>query len=208
MSKPRRLSTSLRLRWLAWRARWSVPSLLAAHDERRVVSVVVAVNGGLAILVVGLLAWCVDLPLLFPALGPTAFILFSKPFSADATPRSVVLGHFTAMISGVAVRHLVGLACGNPISLESTGWPIFCSASLALAATCLLLVWLSCPHAPACASALILAVGAVDDWRGLLAMAVGVVILTLQAVCVNRFACLNVPVWSPGGKDTDQPTSD
>jgi CBS-domain-containing membrane protein len=207
MPKTKGLSTQLRLRWLTWRARLSVPSLLAAHDERRVVSIVVAVNGGLAILVVGLIAWYSDLPLLFPALGPTAFILFSKPFSPDATPRSVVVGHFAGIVSGLVVGQLVGLLW-SPVTLETAGLHTFCGAALALALTCLLLVWLSCPHAPACASALIVALGVVDDWRGLLAMAIGVVMLTLQAVCVNRFACLDVPVWSTGRKKADRATSD
>lgn len=208
MSKTRRSTAQLRLRWATWRARLSVPSLIASHDEHKVVSIVVAVNGGLAVLVIGLIAWWTDLPLVFPALGPTAFILFSKPFSADATPRSVVLSHFTGMISGLAVRYLVGLAGEDATSLESAGWLTYCGASLALALTCLLLVWLSCPHAPACASALIVAIGAVDDWPGLLAMAIGVVILTLQAVCLNRFACLNVPVWSRGRQNTDPAKGD
>ncbi|MFQ5805555.1 MAG: HPP family protein [Phycisphaerae bacterium] len=207
MSKARRPST-LRLRWRTWRARFSIPSLLASHDEHGVVSIVVAVNAGLAILVIGLVAWFTDLPLIFPALGPTAFILFSKPFSPDATPRSVVVGHFTGMISGLVARYVVASVCDDPISLGSTGWPSLCSASLALALTGLLLVRLSCPHAPACASALIIALGAVADWRGLLAMAIGVVMLTLQAICVNRLACLNISVWSAGSENIDQRGSD
>ena len=98
---PTRRPLSLRLRWLRWRARLSVPSLLASADERSVVSRVAAINGGLAILIISLFAWLTDLPLLFPVLGPSAFILFSKPFSADAAPRSVVGGHFIAMATAL-----------------------------------------------------------------------------------------------------------
>ncbi len=200
---PRHLS--LRARWLSLRARCSVPGLIAAVDESIVVSVVAAVNGGLAVLTISLCAWITDLPLLFPALGPTAFILFAKPFSPDAAPRSVILGHLVGMISGLAAWHLVGLVCRSPVSLEAGGWPACISASLALALTCLLLVRLSATPAPACASALIVAVGGVTGWPGLLAMVVGVVIVTLQAVGVYHLAGLNTPIWSPRREDLAQP---
>jgi CBS-domain-containing membrane protein len=196
---------SLRARWLSLRARFSVPGLLAAVDEHRAVSLVAGVNGGLAVLTISLFAWITDLPLLFPALGPSAFILFSKPFAPDAAPRSVVLGHLVAMGCGLATRHLVGFVSGSPVSLEAGGWPAVASASMALALTCLLLVRLSTPHAPACASALIVAVGGVSGWLGVPAMALGVVIVTLQAVCVYRLAGLNTPIWSARRPDNLRP---
>ena len=194
---PTRRPISLRLRWLRWRARLSIPSLLASADERSVVSRVAAVNGTVAILIISLFAWLTDLPLLFPVLGPSAFILFSKPFSADAAPRSVVIGHFVAMATAVASWQLVSAAYGQPVSMDDAQWPTIVSASLALAVTCMLLIRLSCPHAPACASALLIALGAVTEWREVLALAVAVVVLTLQAVCINRIAGVNVPLWSP-----------
>lgn len=69
-------------------------------DERKAVSVVTAVHGGLAILAIGFFSWITDLALTFPALGPTAFILFSSPTSESAAPRSVILGHFCGIASG------------------------------------------------------------------------------------------------------------
>ena len=195
---------SFKRRLLIWRARLSVPSLLAGRDERKVISLVTAVNGGFAILILGALAWIIDLPLLFPALGPSAFILFSSPFSRAAAPRSVVLGHFAAMLSGWVVWHLVSLICGQPLTLELAGWPVFISGALALAVSCVLLVRLSCPHAPACATALIIALGAASDWAALLGMAAGVLLLTTQAVLISRIAGINVPTWSPGCEQSRQ----
>ncbi|HUU84852.1 MAG TPA: HPP family protein [Phycisphaerae bacterium] len=174
---------------------------MAGSDERRVVSIVTAANGGIAILIIGLLAWLVDLPLLFPALGPSAFILFFSPFSPAAAPRSVILGHFAAITAGFTVWHLVSLAWGEPVFLERTGLPVFVSASAALAVTCVLLARLSCPHAPACATALILALGAASDWTALLGMATGVLLLTAQAVLMHRVANVNIPTWTPRSED-------
>lgn len=195
----RRLSFKQRLS--RWRARLSIPSLLAGKDERSIISLAAAVNGGVAILVISVLAWLVDLPLLFPALGPSAFIVFSNPFSPAAAPRSVIVGHFVAMAMGIVVWHLVTLVGGRPVSLDGGGWPLLASASVALAATSGLLVWLSCPHAPACATSLIIALGAATAWSHLLGMAVGVVLLSAQAVLMNRMAGVNIPTWSPHPDD-------
>jgi CBS-domain-containing membrane protein len=106
------------------------------------------------------------------------------------------------MASGLAVRHLVALVCNGPVALESGGWPPLISASLALALTCLVLVRLSAPHAPACASALILAVGGVQSWPGVAAMAAAVLILTFQAICVSRIAGVDMPTWSHRPRNT------
>jgi CBS domain-containing membrane protein len=186
----------LRRHLLIWRARLSVPSLLAGRDEGRVVSWIAAINGGLAILVISVLAWLIDLPLLFPALGPSAFLLFSNPFSAAAAPRSVIVSHFAAIAAGVVVRSVVGLAWGAAVTLETGGWAVFASASWALAITCILLIRLSAPHAPACATGLIAALGLASDGWTMLGMAAGVVFLTAQAVVMNRFAGVRTPTWS------------
>ncbi len=198
------ITRRLRLRrWCSrWRARLSIPSLLAGSEERKIISLVAAVNGSTSILILTALAWLVELPLLFPALGPSAFILFSSPFSPAAAPRSVILGHFVAIAVGCVAWRLVSAATGYPVSLETGGWPVLVSASMAMAATCLLLVCLTCPHAPACASALITALGAANGWVPLLGMAAGVVLLTVQAALISRLAGVSTPIWSPRPHDT------
>jgi CBS-domain-containing membrane protein len=106
------------------------------------------------------------------------------------------------LAAGLVVWYLVGLACGQQISLATGGWPAFVAASLALASTCLLLVWLSCPHAPACATALIFALGAAADWTSIIGTVAGVLLLTGQAVLINRVVGVCVPGWSPRRVDT------
>ncbi|MFQ6049283.1 MAG: HPP family protein, partial [Phycisphaerae bacterium] len=65
-----------------------------------------------------------------------------------------------------------------------------------LAVTCLLLVRLGCPHAPACASALVVATGGVVHWSGLLCMFLAVVLLTVTAVGIHRIGSVRAPAWS------------
>ena len=194
----RRLSLKTRLAVL--RARYSVAGLLARLDERKAVSVVAAINGGLVILAIGFFSWITDLPLIFPALGPSAFILFATPTAESAAPRSVIVGHLAGIACGWAVWHVVSAGCGAPVSLETGGFAPVASASLALGGTCGLLVRLSCPHAPACASSLIIAMGGVTDWLGVLLMAFAVVWITVQATAMNRLAALPVATWAPASR--------
>jgi CBS-domain-containing membrane protein len=190
-------SLSLKTRWLVWRARVSPPALLARFEERKVVSALAAVNAGMAILTIGLVAWLTDLPLVFPALGPSAFILFSAPLSPAGSPRSVILGHLTAMACGYAAWLLVSGASGATVTIGSGTWPPILSAVLALAGCCLVLIRIACPHPPACGSGLVVALGAVTEPTEMLIMALAVVWLTAQAVFMNRLAGLPVPAWRP-----------
>ena len=191
-----------RQRLLQLRARMSIPALLAGYDEQRIVAIVTAVNASLAILTLIAIAWLVDLPLLFPALGPSAFLLFSEPFSRSAAPRSVVLGHSIGISVGYASWQLVSILSGQVVSLEDGGWPILLSASLAMAACSILLIYVTCQHPPSCASALIVAMGAANTGVAILGMAAGVLLLTLQAMIVNRLVGLRSPIWSPRADDT------
>ena len=192
---------SYKMRWLRWRARLSIPALLTRFDEQKVVSLVTAVNGGMVILTLGVFAWLTNLPLLFPALGPSAFILFSSPLSPAAAPRSVVLAHLTCLICGYIVWLLMSFAVGEPVSMEAGGWPVFTSASLALVLGCVLMIRLSYSHPPACASALVLAMGGAPHVSDVLLMSLAIVWLTAQAVGMNRLAGLPVPLWSPRNLD-------
>jgi len=196
MSKPTE-HISLKGRWLIWRSWFSTPALLCRFDERKVISVIAGINGILAIGMISFFAWLTNLPMIFPALGPSTFILFTAPFSPAGAPRSVILGHWVCLACGVAVWHLMSYLGGAPVSVEAGGWPLFCGAALALGMSCLLMVRLSCPHPPACASSLVVALGAVTDYRDVMLMAAVIVWLTTQAVAMNRLAGLPVPLWSP-----------
>ena len=61
-----RRNQRLRRFWLRLQANYSIPSLLARHDERRVIAWATAIMGGISILIIGHLAWLMSLPLIFP----------------------------------------------------------------------------------------------------------------------------------------------
>ena len=188
----RALRTQLRI----WMARASLPALLARADERFAASWFAAINGAFAIGIVVTAAWIGDAPLMFPALGPTVFILYSAPLSPAATPRSVIMGHYIAIIAGTAAWHATSHASGNVVTLEASGCPAICSATIAMGITALLLIRLRSSHPPACASAMIVALGGVGHWFDLLCMAIAVLLVTGQAIVVNRLAGLPYSLWS------------
>ena len=197
---------SLRTRWFLLKARLSTPALLGRFDERSVISLVTAINGAVSILTIGLFAWLMDLPLLFPALGPSAFILFSSPMTVGAAPRNVILGHVSSLLIGWAVVQVVATMTGGTVSMATGGWPLFVGAAVVLGCSCLTLVLLSCPHPPSCASGLIIVMaGGAVVVGDLLFMALAVVCLVFQAVALNRFAGLPVPFWRPRCESFEQP---
>ena len=182
--------------WLrVLRAQLSLPVLLSQTDETRIIAISAAINGGVAILIIALAAWLSGLPLLFPSLGPSAFLLFTRPFCTASAPRSVILGHTIAIGCGWTAWIAVSRLTGAPVSLPESGWPLCLSAILAFMMTSLLLMRLSCPHAPACASALIVATGAMTQWHELLVMLAAVFILAGQAMIIHRLAGVRGPLW-------------
>ena len=185
----------LRTRWRLLKAQLSVPTLLSRLDERKVVSIVAALDGAAALLVISLAAWWSGLPLLFPSLAPSAFIMFTRPFSEAASPRSMILGHSMAIGCGWLSWTTMSFVFGHPVSLAHLDLALCLSADLAFALTCILLVRLSCHHAPACATALIVASGGITAGTDMLIMVVAVVLLTYQGVLIHRLLGVHAPLW-------------
>ncbi|MCP4711675.1 MAG: HPP family protein [Planctomycetes bacterium] len=188
---------TLRTRWIILRAQWSMPALLSHLDESKVVSITTAMNGAVAIFTIGFFAWLTNLPLIFPALGPSAFILFSKPLSTAAAPRNVILGHWMSLLCGWVSWWGISKIAGHPVGIESGGWSLFLSASVALALSSLFMIRISCAHPPACSSSLIVALGLFSSGGQVLIMGAVVIWLTYQAVIMNHWAGILSPIWAP-----------
>ena len=182
--------------WLIWRARLSIPALLARYDDKKVLAVVTAIHAGLAILLIGVFAWLTNLPLVFTTLGPSAFIFFATPLSRDASPRNAILAHAFGLAIGWTVWNLSLFLSSGTINLQTDHFVILCSATTALSLTALLLIHFSCTHPPACASSLVVALGLVTHWQEVALMMGVIVWLTAQAWALNRLAGLPVPIWS------------
>ena len=174
-----------------------IPRLVARYPERLVWMVFVFVNGFVAIAILATLAMLSKAPFIFPSLGASAILMFYSPPLSTASPRSVVLGHAIGIVCGFAALVLTGLQ--NSPSALSMGidGPRVIAAALSLGATGAFMVLFRVTHPPAGATALVISLGVFTKPYQLPIMELAVIVLTLQAIIVNRMAGVDYPLWTP-----------
>ena len=124
------------------------------------------------VLVPGVAAWLVGRPLIFPSVGPSAYVLVSKPRENRA--RRVIGGHLIGVVCGLIAHHSLakGLSlAGLSQPLSPTGLHIVASGVISMALTTTLMTALRASHAPACATTLIVSLGVLSGlYDGVLIM--------------------------------------
>lgn len=149
----------------------------------------------LAIALSGTAAWAFDEPLLFPSLGATAFLFFETPMAEVASPRNAIIGHFVAIAAAMAAIAAFGLI-DAPSVYEGGVEPARIGAvAFAVALTGGSLRLLRAAHPPAGATTIIVASGLLDEPKQLVAVAVGVLIVTAAGFGLNRAMGVPAPVW-------------
>ena len=183
------------LRGLFQRTR--VPWLLKNHARVPILALFGFINGCLSIALMSILALVTGSPFIFPSLGPTAFLFFYTPLAPAASPRNTLIGH--AIGAGVGYFSLVvtGLTAAGPALAVGVTWPRVIAAALSLGLTAGLMVLLKSPHPPAGATTLIVSLGILTGLWQLALLMVAVVLLTLQAIGINRLAGIPYPFWNP-----------
>jgi CBS domain-containing membrane protein len=72
----------------------------------------------LSLAVSGLAAYFTGQPLLFPSLGPTAFLFFEQPMAEMSSPRNTLIGHLVAVLAGALSLAVFGLLEDPSILVE------------------------------------------------------------------------------------------
>jgi CBS-domain-containing membrane protein len=175
---------------------FSLSRLLDRFPERTVWAGFLFVNGFIAIAIAAAAAMVLRTPLVFPSLGPTAFLFFFTPTVPDASPRHAIFGHAIGILCGYGSLLLVGLQYAPSAMAAGIGPRRGLAAALSLAATGALMVLARTEHPPATATTLIISLGIVTAPLDLLILEAAVVLLTVQAIVVNRMAGLDYPYWS------------
>jgi len=177
--------------------RFRLRDRLERRDSNLVLGAFSMFNGGLSIVLMALGAYAAGAPLVFPSLGPTAFLLFYLPRLPMAAPRNVLGGHLIGLLAGFAslsafglLNHPAALVAG--VTLARVG-----SAAVSLGSTAGLMVWLRVPHPPAAATTLLVSLGIVLRPIQLFALFVALVMLVLQDIMINRLAGIDYPLWAP-----------
>ncbi len=178
------LLAHLRLEWLL------------QHFPTRVVwAIYVCINGFITIGLLALLALLTGSPFVFPSLGPTAYLFFFSPLAEASSPRNTILGHAIGLICGYAAFALT-VASSPPFGLHpGVHGPRVLAAALSLSATGALMALFRVSHPPAGATTLIVSLGIISQPKELVIIEVAVVLLTAQALAINRLAGVPYPLW-------------
>ena len=169
--------------------------LLAKFPQRLVWAVFVLCMGFLSIAILSAVAMISHTPFVFPSLGPTAILFFFHPMSASASPRHALYGHAIGILCGYGSLVLMGLQHAGSGVGGAVGPRRLFAVALSLGATAFFMVLLKVAHAPAGATTLIVSLGIITLPWHLAVIEIAVALLCLQAICFNRLAGLNYPLW-------------
>lgn len=150
----------------------------------------------LALAVSGLIAYLSKQPLLFPSLGPTAFLFFEPPMAAVSSPRNTLIGHAVAILAGALSLAGFGLLDNPSVLAEDVSLARIGAGALSVALTAAVLILLRSSHPPTGATTLIVSLGFLQTSFEMAALMAGVVILTIAGWILNRAAGVPVPVWA------------
>lgn len=147
--------------------------------------------GGTAITAVGLVDHFSGWPLLTAALGPTAYLLIAHPRSMSARLRNAMLGHSVAVAVGLAALAIFGL--WNAASIATVGHGSLRqagAAGLAVGVTLFFLHALRAHHAPAAATALLIATDQARVGPPLYGLVIGLAAILALAYVLNAIPFL------------------
>ena len=178
-------------------ARLRLTSLLERYPRPAVMGVFAFLNGVLTIGLLAVVAMVTDTPSLFPSLGPTAFLLFSTPMLATASPRNTIEGHLIGVLAGYLSLVLFGLTDAPATVVEGVSASRVLAAALSLGLTSGVMVVLGRSHPPAGATTLIVSLGLLREPWQLAVLMLAVVLMVVQGFVINRLAGLRYPVWAP-----------
>src|SRR5436305_14731751 len=174
-----------------------LPWLLQHYAKVPVLALFSFINGCISIGLMAALAVLTNSPFIFPSLGPTAFLFFYTPTAPSASPRNTIIGHAVGALAGYLSLVVTGLTMAGPALSVGVTWPRVIAAALSLGLTAGLMVLLKSPHPPAGATTLIISLGLLTKPLQLLILMVAVVLLTLQAILINRLSGIPYPLWNP-----------
>lgn len=167
-------------------------------NPRLLLLLFIFIAGAVALGTISIIAYLTRLPLLFPQLGPSAFILFHTPMSVTASPRNVLLSHTLAVASGLFALWLVGwffpeAGLSDPFLLN---WYRILVIALTMGVSGVIMVGVKCIHPPAAASALIAAMGFLNTPEQVAGVIGAMMLLVLEAILFNRIiGGLPYPLW-------------
>lgn len=146
-----------------------------------------AAYAGALLAVAGALAWATGRPLVFPSLGPSAYLLAAAP--ERTTGRELLGGHAVGVLAGLGAYHLLAADARILATFPAGGTAgahLAASAVASVALTTAGMALTDTRHAPACATTLIVSLGLLPTLADALVIAVGVTALYAASVVADR----------------------
>jgi CBS domain-containing membrane protein len=150
----------------------------------------------LSLAVSGLAAYFAGQPLLFPSLGPTAFLFFEQPLAEMSSPRNTLIGYLVAVLAGALSLAVFGLLDDPSILVEGVTLARALAGALSVALTGTVLLLRRSSHPPTGATTLIVSLGFLQTPGEMAVLVAGVVLLTVVGWLINRASGVPMPVWS------------
>jgi len=150
----------------------------------------------LAIALSGLAAYAFDEPLLFPSLGATAFLIFETPTAEVGSPRNTLIGHGVGILAAALSLAIFGLLDEASAFEQGVTFARVLAVALSVALTGGVLRLLRAAHPPAGATTIIVSSGLLADADQMLAVALGVLLLTAAGWLLNRVLGVPAPTWA------------
>lgn len=184
---------------IAFFARLRIWYLLRGHQNRQMLQVIFVLTAGVTALgTITAMAYLTNLMLLFPPLGPSAFILFHTPLAETASPRNVILAHTLALLAGLLSVSLADVIIPDAYAhgQAALNWASMAAITSAMGLASIAMVMLNCVHPPAAATALIAAMGFLNNIVQAGGVLIAVIILVFEAIVFNRIlGGLPYPLW-------------
>jgi HPP family len=121
---------------------------------------------GLLLLIVGAFGLAVHQPLIFPSLGPTAFLQAELPQLPSSRLYNTIVGHLLGLGAGLLVVTLLGASTAPSVLATGQLTPIrLWAAAIAIFLTLLAGLVLKASHPPAAATTLLVALGGFQPTR-------------------------------------------
>jgi CBS domain-containing membrane protein len=184
--------------------RFQLSELMKYHNSTVVLTLFSMINGFISIGLMSIVALFTKSPFIFPSLGPTAFGFFYTPTAPPFSPRNTIFGHLIGALAGWASLAMFGLTAAPPALSSGVIWPRVGAAALSLSLTAGLMVLCKVPHPPAGATTLIVSLGLMPHIRQIPILMAAVVLLTFQAIIINRLADIDFPLWAPRSPSRSQ----
>jgi len=145
---------------------------------------------GLLFTVLGTIAWASGQPVIFPSLGPSAFILAFERRSERAQTYQIVVSHLIGGVAGLLAWSLLASGISitaTPPALSAEGLRLATSATVSIILTSWSMIATDTVHPPACATTLIVSLGLLST-----PVQVGIIVVSVVVLVECHAAALLV----------------